>query len=201
MKKIVHILLLAMTIIATASCSKQARWNHEQKEALKKALKTYREMVYLQDLTEPEFVIFTDDVAGNVESAYPVYATFMQLPSIDDTLDMFVVTTIVEQLNEDATNMRHLYPYKTLVKQGILPDKLTHDERHAFYKCLAQKVNNYYATVDEFLSDVIKSDTSAQTQIGKFQSECANDLFDWVIEVTEVDVIGPATTQPAQNKK
>ena len=123
----------------------------------------------------------------------------MQIPSIDDTLDMFVVTAIVEQLNEDATNMRHLYPYRTLVKQGILPDKLSHDERHAFYKCLAQKVNNYYTSVDEFLSDVIKSDTSAQSQIGKFQSECANDLFDWVIEVTEVDVIEPA--QPAQNKK
>lgn len=199
MRKIVHILLLVVTIITIASCSKQAKWNHEQKEALKKALKTYREMVYLQDLTEPEFVIFTDDVANDVESAYPVYATFMQIPSIDDTLDMFVVTAIVEQLNEDATNMRHLYPYRTLVKQGILPDKLSHDERHAFYKCLAQKVNNYYTSVDEFLSDVIKSDTSAQSQIGKFQSECANDLFDWVIEVTEVDVIEPA--QPAQNKK
>lgn len=199
MRKIVHILLLVVAIITIASCSKQAKWNHEQKEALKKALKTYREMVYLQDLTEPEFVIFTDDVANDVESAYPVYATFMQIPSIDDTLDMFVVTAIVEQLNEDATNMRHLYPYRTLVKQGILPDKLSHDERHAFYKCLAQKVNNYYTSVDEFLSDVIKSDTSAQSQIGKFQSECANDLFDWVIEVTEVDVIEPA--QPAQNKK
>ena len=199
MRKIVHILLLVVAIITIASCSKQAKWNHEQKEALKKALKTYREMVYLQDLTEPEFVIFTDDVANDVESAYPVYATFMQIPSVDDTLDMFVVTAIVEQLNEDATNMRHLYPYRTLVKQGILPDKLSHDERHAFYKCLAQKVNNYYTSVDEFLSDVIKSDTSAQSQIGKFQSECANDLFDWVIEVTEVDVIEPA--QPAQNKK
>ncbi|MBR5333898.1 MAG: hypothetical protein IKV33_04085 [Alistipes sp.] len=201
MRKIVHILLLVMTIITIASCSKQSKWNHEQKETLKRALKTYREMVYLQDLTEPEFVIFTDDVANNVESAYPVYATFMQIPSIDDTLDMFVVTTIVEQLNEDATNMRHLYPYRTLVKQGILPDKLTHDERHAFYKCLAQKVNNYYTSVDEFLSDVIKSDTSAQSQIGKFQSECANDLFDWVIEVTEVDLIEPAPAQQAQNKK
>lgn len=198
MKKIVHYLILAMTVIATASCSKQAKWNHEQKQALREALNTYREMIYLQDLTEPEFVIFTDDVAGDIESAYPVYATFVQMPSVDDTLDMFVVTAIVEQLNENASNMRHIYPYRTLVKQGILPDKLSHEEQHAFYKCLAQKVNNYYTSVSEFLSDVLKSDTTAKTQIGKFQSECANDLFDWVIEVTEVDIIEPA--QPTQQK-
>ena len=158
-------------------------------------------MVYLQDLTEPEFVIFTDGVANDIEVAYPAYATFVELPAVDDTVDMFVVTAIVEELNEDAANMRHLYPYHTLVKQGILPDKLSHDERHAFYRCLAQKVNNYYTSVDAFLSDVIKSDTSSQTQINKFQSECANDLFDWVIEVTEVDLIEPAPAQPAPQKK
>ncbi len=201
MKKILHYLVVAITIIAAASCSKQAKWNHEQKEALRNALKTYREMIYLQDLTEPEFMVFTDDVAGDIEGAYPVYASFVQLPAVDDTLDMFVVTAIVEQLNENASNMRHIYPYHTLVKQGILPDKLTHDERHAFYKCLAEKVNNYYTSVNEFLSDVLKSDTDAQTQIGKFQSECANDLFDWVIEVSEVDIIEPAqSSTPSQSQ-
>lgn len=204
MKKFVHYLVVAITIIAAASCSKQAKWNHEQKEALRNALKTYREMIYLQDLTEPEFMIFADDVAGDIEGAYPVYASFVQLPAVDDTLDMFVVTAIVEQLNENANNMRHIYPYHTLVKQGILPDKLSHDERHAFYKCLAQKVNNYYTSVNEFLSDVLKSDTNAQTQISKFQSECANDLFDWVIEVTEVDVVeptqSPTPSQPQPKK-
>jgi hypothetical protein len=134
MKKILHYLVFAITIIAAASCSKQAKWNHEQKEALRNALKTYREMIYLQDLTEPEFMVFTDDVAGDIEGAYPVYASFVQLPAVDDTLDMFVVTAIVEQLNENASNMRHIYPYHTLVKQGILPDKLTHDERQELYR-------------------------------------------------------------------
>lgn len=179
---------------ASVGCSQKAKWNHQQKESLRNALKTYREMIYLQDLTEPEFIIFTDGVAGEIEMAYPVYATFMQLPAVDDTLDMYVVTAIVEELNEDAGNMRHLYPYRTLVKQGILPDKLTHEERHAFYNCLAKKVNSYYNTaIGDFISDVLKSDTSAQTQINKFQKECAADLFDWVIEVTEVDIIEPTT--------
>ena len=197
MKKILHFLFLASIIFAITSCSKQAKWNHEQKKALRDALNTYREMIYLQDLTDPEFVIFTDGVAEDIEVAYPVYTTFVQLPAVDDTLDMFVVTAIVEQLNESASNMRHIYPYRTLVKQGILPDKLSHEEQHLFYKCLAQKVNNYYTSPAEFLSDIIKSDTSAQSQIGKFQAECANDLFDWVIEVTEVDIIEPATTPAA----
>lgn len=204
MKKILHLLFLASIIIAIASCSKQAKWNHEQKKALRDALNTYREMIYLQDLTDPEFVIFTDGVAEDIEVAYPVYTTFVQLPAVDDTLDMFVVTAIIEQLNESASNMRHIYPYRTLVKQGILPDKLSHEEQHLFYKCLAQKVNNYYTSPMEFLSDIIKSDTSAQTQIGKFQAECANELFDWVIEVTEVDIIEPATssaTTPATQQK
>ena len=201
MKRHLPIILLSFFAIVVASCSQQTKWNHEQRKALRDALKSYRDMVYLQDLTEPEFVIFTDGVANDIEVAYPAYATFVELPAVDDTVDMFVVTAIVEELNEDAANMRHLYPYHTLVKQGILPDKLSHDERHAFYRCLAQKVNNYYTSVDAFLSDVIKSDTSSQTQINKFQSECANDLFDWVIEVTEVDLIEPAPAQPTPQKK
>ena len=198
MKKILLTLTLFAALIATVSCSQKAKWNHQQKQALRDALKSYRDMVYLQDLTEPEFVIFTDDVAGDIETAYPVYATFMQLPAVDDTVDMFVITAIVEQLNEDASNMRHLFPYHTLVRQGILPDKLTHEQRHAFYKCLAQKVNNYYISVEQFLGDVIKADTSSQTQIGKFQSECANDLFDWIIEV---DIMEPTTGQGTKPTK
>ena len=196
MKKILLSLSLLAVMTAWVGCSQQAKWDHKQKQALRNTLVSYREMVYLQDLTEPEFTIFTDGVAGDIETAYPVCATFMQLPAVDDTLDMFVVTAIVEQLQEDASNMRHLYPYHSLVKKGILPDKLTHQERHAFYNCLAQKVNRYYnSSIGEFLSDVLKSDSTSNTLIGEFQSECAIELFDWVIEVTEVDVIEPATSQ------
>ena len=114
---------------------------------------------------------------------------------------MFVVTAIVEQLQEDAKNMRHLYPYHSLVRKGILPDRLSHEQRHAFYQCLAQKVNNYYKQqIAQFISDVLKSDTSAQTQINRFQAECANELFNWVIELTEVDIVEPATSTPPQQK-
>ena len=204
MRKILLSITMLLSVVAVTSCSQKAKWNHKQKQAMREALREYRDMIYLQDLTEPEFVIFTDGVAFDIEEAYPVYTTFIEMPGVNDTVDMFVVTSIIEQLNADAHNMRHLFPYRYLVSQGLLPDKLTHDQRHAFYKCLAEKVNNYYTSVNDFLSDVLKSTTDSKSQISKFQSECANDLFDWVIEVTEVDIVEPAQTQspaPAPTKK
>lgn len=186
-------LLLSLTMLAlalmTMGCSQQARWNHKQKQALREALRQYRDMVYLEDLTEPEFVVFTDGVATEIEEVYPVYTTFVQLPAVNDTVDMFVVTTIVDELNADAHNMRHIYPYRQLVSEGILPDRLTHDQQRSFYRCLAQKVNNYYTSLEEFVEAVIESDTSANTQITQFQTQCAADLFNWAIEVDEIDVI------------
>ena len=110
MKKI----LLSFTLLAMAAtitgCSQQAKWNHKQRQAMREALREYRDMVYLADLTEPEFVIFTDDVANDIEMVYPVYTTFIEMPGVNDTVDMFVVTTIVDELNADAHNMRHIYP-------------------------------------------------------------------------------------------
>ena len=112
----------------------------------------------------------------------------MQIPNVDDTIDRFVITTIVEELDEDAHNMRHIFPYRYLVSQGILPDKLSHEQQRAFYKCLAQKVNNTFVTVEQFLTAIV-SDTTASSTMKKLQSECANELFNWVIEIDEVDIV------------
>ena len=188
MKKILLSLSLILAAMAITGCSQKAKWDHQQKQAMRENLRQYRDMIYLQDLTEPEFVIFTDSVTGNIEEVYPVYATFMQIPNVDDTIDMFVITTIVEELNEDAHNMRHIFPYRYLVSQGILPDKLSHEQQRAFYKCLAQKVNNNFTSTKQFLNAIL-TDTTANSQISQFQSQCANELFNWVIEVDEV-IIG-----------
>ena len=185
MKKILLSISLILAAVAIVSCSQQAKWDHHQKQAMRENLRQYRDMIYLEDLTEPEFIIFTDSVTGNIEEVYPVYATFMQIPNVDDTIDMFVITTIVEELNEDAHNMRHIFPYRYLVSQGMLPDKLSHEQQRAFYNCLAQKVNNNFASVEQFLNAIL-ADTSANSQIAQFQRECANELFNWVIEVDEI---------------
>ena len=140
-------------------------------------------------LFQQTLVIFTDGVATEIEEVYPVYTAFIEMPGVNDTVDMFVVTTIVDEINTDAHNMRHLYPYRELVSQGILPDRLTHSDQRNFYRCLAKKVNATFSTTEQFMSAVIMADSASNAQITKMQQECAADLFNWVIEIDEVDII------------
>ena len=184
MKKILLYFSLLAFAATALGCSPQAKWNHEQKKAMREALKAYRQMAYLQDLTDPEFIVFTDGVAGTIEEAYPIYATFIEMPAVDDTVDYYVITTIVDELDADAHNMRHLYPYRYLVSQGILPDGLTHEQQKAFYQCFAQKVNAQYMTMEQFFNAIL-ADTTNDSQLTQFQQQCANDLFDWVVEIDE----------------
>ena len=186
MKKILlSVCLLSLFTAGLAGCSQQRQWNHEQRKAMREALRSYRQMVYLDDLTDAEFGLFTDQVAGAIEGDYPVYATFVEMPGVTDTVDMVVVTTIVDELNADARNMRHIYPYNYLVAQGILPAGLDHDQQKAFYNCYAGKVNATYSTMSQFFNAIL-ADTTDLSQIRRIESDCANDLFGWVI--TEVEV-------------
>ena len=184
--------LLALFAAGFIGCSQRQQWNHEERKAMREALDSYRQMVYLDDLTDAEFVLFSDEVAGALENAYPVYAAFIQMPGVNDTVDMVVVTTIVEELNADAHNMRYIFPYNYLVKQGVLPSGLDHNQQKAFYTCLAGKVNATYSTMDQFFNAIL-ADTTDLSQLRQLETQCANDLFDWV--VTEIDVV---ETVPAQ---
>ena len=79
MKKILLCVPL-LTIFAAGffGCSQQRQWNHEQRKAMREALRSYRQMVYLDDLNDAEFVLFSDEVAGQLENSYPVYMEFVQ---------------------------------------------------------------------------------------------------------------------------
>ena len=148
MKKILLcVSLLSMFAAGFVGCSQKREWNHEQRKAMREALRSYRQMVYLDDL---------------------------------------VVTTIVDELNADARNMRHIFPYNYLVAQGVLPAGLDHDQQKAFYNCFAGKVNDTYDTMSQFFNAIL-ADTTDMSQLRQLQGQCANDLFEWVI--TEVDVI------------
>lgn len=37
-------------------------------------------MAYVENLTDAEFVLFSDEVALDLEGDYPVYATFISMP-------------------------------------------------------------------------------------------------------------------------
>ena len=188
MKKILLSLSILLTFVVITGCSKKAKWNHEQKKAMRENLHQYRDMIYLQDLTDPEFLIFTDSVTGDIEAVYPIYTSFIEMDGAQDTVDMFVLTAIVDELKADAHNMRHIYPYRYLVSEGILPDRLSHEQQRDFYRCMAQKVDNTFPTVETFLM-AIATDTTATSKIAQLQAQCANELFDWVIAVEEVDII------------
>ena len=185
-KTILSIFLFALAATGFVGCSHSHEWSREQRKEMREALRDYRQMAYLDDLTDAEFIIFTDDVAETLEDSYPVYTTFVAMPGMSDTVDYVVVTTIVDELNADAHNMRHLYPYHYLVAQGVLPAGLDAGQQRSFYKCFASKVNATYYTMGQFFNAVL-ADTTDRSQIRRLEAQCANDLFDWT--VTEVDVI------------
>ena len=195
MKKILLSLpLLAIVATGFQSCSQQRQWNHEQRKAMRESLRDYRRMVYLDDLTDNEFVLFTDNVAGTLENSYPVYTEFIQMQGVDDTVNVVVVAAVVDDLNADARNMRHLYPYNYLVAQGTLPAGLDHAQQKAFYECFANKINATYSNMGQFFNAVL-SDTTDASRIARLQNQCANELFSWV--VPEVEVIETVPAAPA----
>ena len=176
--------VVCVSIFALSSCSKRAQWNRAQRQAMREALRDYRQAVYLNDLTDAEFMLFTDDVTLALEEDYPVYTSFIQMPGVNDTVQVYVVTTIVEELNADARNMRHIFPYSWLVGRNILPAGLDRSQQHAFYNCLAGKVDNHYPTMNQFVN-ALMADTTNMSQLARLQQQCANDLFDWTVIIEE----------------
>ena len=77
-------------------------------------------------------------------------------------------------------------PTSALVARKMLPAGLDHDQLHAFYNCLAGKVNSTFVTLDQFVNAVM-ADTVNTSTMQRLEGQCANDLFDW--EITEVEVI------------
>ena len=51
-------------------CSQEQRWGMKQREELRKELRAYRDMVYLDNLAEAEFINFSGDVVEAIEIDY-----------------------------------------------------------------------------------------------------------------------------------
>lgn len=186
MKKFLLFLgITGLFLLPTACKQHPKQWNHDERRAVRQALNEYRQMVYLEDLSESEFALFADGVAVDLENSYPVYAEFVELPGVEDTVEMVVVTSIVEELNADARNMRHLYPYDYLVAQGVLPTGLSRDQQRAFYQCFAQQVNTTFHSMGQFFNAIL-ADTTNTSQIAQMESRCANELFGWEVVITEI---------------
>ncbi|MFR9524025.1 MAG: hypothetical protein SNH94_05580 [Rikenellaceae bacterium] len=187
MKKILLLSLLAFLVTLFIGCSKPTKWTQVQRDEFITSLDPYRDMIYLNEFNDGEFVIFTTSLSSGLEVAYPVYTEFVVMPALSDTLDMWVVESIVEQLDTDASNMRYLYPYRSLVMQGVLPSGLDHTARNNFYRCLAQKVNAHFSSIETFFYAVITNSIEPNL-IATMQSECATDLFDFTRQEVELTI-------------
>ncbi len=188
MKKILLYATFATLAATTLGCSQPTEWNEQQRIDMREDLMDYREMVYLNNLSDAEFIIFTDDVAQDLETAFPVYTTFIVMPALSDTVDMWVVSSIVEELEADGANMRHLFPYDYLVSEGILPERLSLSQQSSFYSCFASRINNKYSGLEPFLETIIDNSLDRHS-ILKMEQECASDLFDWQITDIEIDEV------------
>lgn len=188
MKKILLYTTLALAISLAWACNSSKRWSHEERVEIRKMLADYRMMEYLNSLNDAEFILFSDGVSTTLEESFPSYTTFIVMPALNDTISEYIVTSIVDEIEADATNMKHLFPYHELVNNKILPAKLDHPERHAFYSCMAGKINTAYPDLSIFLNDMIGGDSTCKANIRKFERECTSDLFDWTIS-EDVEVI------------
>lgn len=187
MKKIL-LSVVMVALFAAVGCSKQREWSDKERHALRKDIKAYRDMLYLDNLAEAEFDAFSGDVVEAIEIDYPVYTTFVELPARGDTVEVYVVSMIVNELDADAHNMRNIYPYPWLVAEGILPAGLNHQAQRAFYECFARKVDNYYVTTEAFF-DALLNDTAEDGALSNMQMQCAAELFDWGVEIDETIVV------------
>ncbi|MFI3305942.1 MAG: hypothetical protein R3Y68_05460 [Rikenellaceae bacterium] len=176
MKKIIYTLLLTAAI--TACVTTVSQWNREQRRTIQRAISEYRDMVYVSELSDAEYYIFANDATDIVEMNYPSFDEFVALPAMNDSVEVIVTTLIIEQLDADGANIRHIYPYRELRQEGILPRGVSRKDQRSFYKCLARKVNTAYDSYSEFLHAVIANETDAG-QITQFQQECAKSVLGW----------------------
>ena len=184
MKKNLLFFAIAMGVVALVGCKHSNDWSHEERQEVRNELNNYRDMVYLEDLQEIEFDDFSGDVIDAIEIDYPTYTLYYELPGRGDTLDVYVVSTIVERLDTDPHNLRHIFPYSWLVAEGVLPAGMDNQAQRAFYDCLSQKVKRHYHTSRRFLY-ALMNDPNAGSVILQMQNDCAMELFDWGIEVDE----------------
>ena len=89
MKRILLTLAIGAIVLGSLfACGEQAKWSREERQAMRNLLRDYRKMVYLDDLTEAEYMLFTDRVINSMEEVYPVYTALVEMPAVNDTVQV-----------------------------------------------------------------------------------------------------------------
>ncbi|MFI3285064.1 MAG: hypothetical protein R3Y08_00255 [Rikenellaceae bacterium] len=162
---------IVVLMLLTIGCSQPTKWTDDERVEFAATIDNYRDMVYLNEFNNAEFVLFANNISTDVERSYPIYSQLVVMPSYNDSLDMWVVASIIEDIDADATSLRYLYPYRTLINQGILADSLSVEQLNDFYRCLSGKINNNYESVENFFYKVLTNDVES-SQIERVAKEC-----------------------------
>ncbi len=172
--------LFIASVLLLSSCGNGgSKWTLKQREEAHKMLREWREMVYLEDLTEEEFALFANNVTDLLEEEYPSYVEFIEMPMVGDSVEMVVVAAIVTEIKASPERLRHIFTYDELVDSGILPPGLKKSQQALFYNCFAEKVNNIYGSMQQFVWDAIYSSLD-DVLIAQMMRRCAEPL--WEIE-------------------
>lgn len=174
-------LIVTIVTLTTAlfSCSQQKRWTEEERKATREMLRDWREMIYLNELSEEEFMFFRSRVADILEDTYPVYEEFIEMPMMGDSVEMVILATIVTEIKATPSKMRHIFPYTYLVGINILPSGMDHHHQEEFYRCFADSVNRNYGSIQQFVWDAFNSQLD-DLLIDQMLRSCATPF--WAIQ-------------------
>lgn len=176
MKKILLYLPVMLILAAGFGCSEQRKWNREQRKEMREMLRDYRQMAYLNDLTDAEFILFSDDVATALEGDYPVYATFVTMPGVEDTVQLVIVETVVEELQADARNMRHIFPYEQLVAREDASGRIGSRPAARLLQLPGRQGEQHLRHAGPVRQRRV-ADTVNTSTMQRLEGQCANDLF------------------------
>ena len=169
-------LVLGLMLMVAAIACQDRHWTPQQRARLREQIRAYREWSYIQNMNEAEFLMLTDDVAALIEGNYANLTAFNNTPGSNDSITTAVVGVVANYITTDARNMRYLFPYHHLVRQGILPDGMNREHIRDFYKCMASKINNGYVSMESFLWAAMQNKIDA-TVVGTIQRDCAGQVL------------------------
>lgn len=178
LRTVAAIALATLTVsTALTSCSQAKRWTDEERRATREMIRDWQKIVYLNELSEEEFALFRSQVVDHLERQYPVYAEFIEMPMVGDSVEMVILATIVTEIKASPTKMRHIFPYAYLVGQGYLPSGMDRHKQDEFYRCFADCVNRNYGSIQQFVWDAFNYELD-DILIENMMERCAAPYWD-----------------------
>ena len=175
-----------LSLVWFGSCSSGQHWSQEQRKATQEMLRQWREITYLNDLTEEEFALFAGSVTDLLEQQYPSYVEFIEMPMVGDSVEMVVVAAIVTDIKASPDRLRHIFSYEELVDAKVLPSGMNRRQQADFYRCFAERVNMSYGSMQRFVWEALNSKLD-DVAIAHMMRRCASPYWDVELDVVVVE--------------